>query len=69
MAKDQLHSGHKQVTLCKVEQPRANKLHVKNVKHVHKALPKWVKILSIYFMSRFTRHLLHSKKWYQNLIF
>ena len=37
---------------CKVEQPRANKLHVKNVEnvnYVHKASQKRVKILSIFF--------------------
>ena len=34
---------------CKVEQPHANKLHVKNVKNVHKASPKQVKFVWIVF--------------------
>jgi hypothetical protein len=33
----------------KVEQPHANRLHVINVINVHKALPKRVEILSIFF--------------------
>ena len=31
---------------CKDEQPRANTLYVKNPSFLHKASPKWVKILS-----------------------
>ena len=34
----------------------------KYIYFLHKASPKWVKILSIFFMSRYTRYLLHSKK-------
>jgi hypothetical protein len=34
----------------------------KNNYILYKASPKWVKILSIFFMSRCTQYLLHSKK-------
>ena len=29
---------------------------------LHKTSSKWVKLLSIFFMSRYTKYLLHSKK-------
>ena len=42
---------------CQVEH------HVRFIYILHKASPEWVKIVSNFYMSRYTRYLLHSKKW------
>ena len=47
---------------CKVEQPRVNTLHVKNPTFYIKHHQNGSNFYQSFFVSRYTRYLLHSKK-------